>query len=303
MSKVGGNVMNGWLIYNGSLKIKKFELLTERLVAEANKKGIELTAIANNELFPTINSNGELDLNSLQPLTDPDFIIFWDKDVYLAEHLELMGYRLFNSKDAIERCDHKSLMHLQLAKQKVKTPKTIIGPFSFNEHEVSDDYADYVMEQLGEEVILKEAYGSFGMQVYKLTSKEELKQKMKDINGRDFILQEPIKTSFGRDLRVNIIGNEIVGAMQREFELDFRANITLGGQGTLTTLTPEQEELALQAHRALGLDFSGVDLLFGEQDEPIVCEVNSNVNYLSFEDISGVNFGSLLLDYIIGDIS
>ncbi len=63
-------------------------------------------------------------------------------------------------------------------------------------------------------------------------------------------------------------------------------------------LTKDQEQLALLAHNAIGLDFSGIDLLYGENEEPILCEVNSNVNYLSYEDLSGIDFSGLLVDYI-----
>lgn len=294
--------MNGWIIYNGALKFKKFHLLVESLVAESKKKGIQLEAIPNSELLPMFHSDGTQGLKSLRSLNEPDFIIFWDKDIYLAKHLEAMGYRLFNRRVAIENCDHKAYMHLQMAQDTIRVPKTIVGPFTFHQHELSDEYIDYIFEELGSEVILKEVFGSFGMQVYKFNNKEDLIHKMKELDGRDFILQEPIKSSFGRDIRVTIIGNQVIGGMKREFATDFRANITLGGRGELVELTEEQEKLALKAHRSLGLDFSGVDLLFDEDDRPIVCEVNSNVNYLSFEQVSGVNVSRLLLDYIVGEM-
>lgn len=40
--------------------------------------------------------------------------------------------------------------------------------------------------------------------------------------------------------------------------------------------TQKQQDMALNVCRTLGLDFAGVDLMFGENDEPIFCEVNSN---------------------------
>ena len=100
----------------------------------------------------------------------------------------------------------------------------------------------------------------------------------------------------------NIIGNKVIGAMLRESEVDFRANISQGGKGRLIELTKAQEEIALKAHKVLGLDFSGVDLLFGENDEPLLCEVNSNLNFLSFEKIWGKSFGKKILEYILGEI-
>lgn len=91
----------------------------------------------------------------------------------------------------------------------------------------------------------------------------------------------------------------MIGAMLRESDKDFRANISQGGKGKLINLTTEQEEIALKAHKVLGLDFSGVDLLFGEDNKPILCEVNSNLNFLSFEELWGKSFGAEILKYIL----
>ena len=139
------------------------------------------------------------------------------------------------------------------------------------------------------------------MQVYLIKDKEEFIKKVTELNKRnvDFIMQENIKSSYGKDIRVNIIGNKVIGAMLRESDKDFRANISQGGKGKLINLTTEQEEIALKAHKVLGLDFSGVDLLFGEDNKPILCEVNSNLNFLSFEELWGKSFGAEILKYIL----
>ena len=39
--------------------------------------------------------------------------------------------------------------------------------------------------------------------------------------------------------------------------------------------TTEQCELALRAVQALEGDFAGVDLLFGNDEKPVICEINS----------------------------
>lgn len=288
--------MNGWIIYNGALGVEKIEKLVQRVSEEAAGMGINLEIVANNELIPKITPNGNMGLKTLRRLKEPMFIIFWDKDILLARFLEMLGYRLFNSSSAIEVCDNKALMHLKLAGLRV--PKTIIGPFAFFSQSLSDEYLEKIIEELGEEVILKESLGSFGMQVYRLKGINEIREKIEELKNRHFIIQEVIKTSIGKDIRANIIGDRIIGAMQRINPTDFRANITLGGRGELVALSDEQKKTALCAHKRLGLDFSGVDLLMGEGGEPIICEVNSNVNFLSFENISGVNFGKEILKYI-----
>ncbi|MFA7532896.1 MAG: RimK family alpha-L-glutamate ligase [Tissierellaceae bacterium] len=291
--------MKGWIIYNGALRIKKVEILVEKLSLEGKKKDIDLKLVKNNQLIPTYNSLGKAELNSIVELDEPDFIIFWDKDILLARHLEKMGYKLFNKREAIENCDNKALMHLKLSNLNIRIPKTIVGPFVFHQQNLKEQYYNVIFEELGNKIILKESYGSFGMQVYLINRKEELQSKLIEMGNRSFILQEYIDTSFGKDIRVNIVGDRIIGAMERTNSSDFRANITLGGVGKVVELDDRQKEIALAAHKALELDFSGVDLLYGKENEPILCEVNSNVNYVSFETASGLNFSSILLDYIM----
>lgn len=290
--------MNGWIIYNGALRIKKNEILVKKLKEDGKLIGMDLKLIKNNKILPVYNQKGQLGLEGLASMKKPNFVIFWDKDTYLAKHLELMGYQVFNSSDAIKNCDNKALMHLELGNKNIKMPKTIVSPFVYQDQNVSEAYFKKCFDYLGSPIILKESYGSFGMQVYKIENINELKEKVKDLMNKQFIMQEAITSSFGRDIRVNIIGNKIIGAMERKSTEDFRANITLGGKATPWQLSEEERDIALKAHNALGLDFSGVDLLLDVNNKPILCEVNSNVNFLSFEKATGLNYGIKLLEYI-----
>jgi RimK family alpha-L-glutamate ligase len=289
--------LNAWIIYNGSLQTEKMIQLVNHLVNTAKTLGINLVPIKNQMIIPVVQPSGKPDLIFLKKYPDPAFVLFWDKGTYLARVLEELEYPVHNSSSSIEMCDNKSLTHLELLKYELRVPKTIFGPFTYWENDISLAYAKKIFSNLGNEVILKESKGSFGMQVYKISTPEELIQKVKEIKNKDFIFQEYIHTSNGRDIRVNIIGNKIVGAMERVNPKDFRANITNGGVGHPIKLIKEQEELALAAHKALQLDFSGVDLMYGENDEPILCEVNSNVNFLSFEETTGIPYGKILLEY------
>lgn len=293
--------MTGWIIYNGTLNIPKINKLVDSLIIEGEKLDIELKKVKNTEIIPTYNNEGKAELLYLKDLESPKFIIFWDKDVLLARHLEKMGFKVFNSSKAIEYCDHKGLMHLELSNSNIQMPRTILSPMIFDYLLNSEGYLVKCFDELGKDVIIKESKGSFGMQVYSIKNKEDFIKKVMDLNKRniDFIMQENTKSSYGKDIRVNIIGDKVIGAMLRESDKDFRANISQGGKGKLINLTIEQEELALKAHKVLGLDFSGVDLLFGENNKPILCEVNSNLNFLSFEELWGKSFGGEILKYIL----
>ena len=85
--------------------------------------------------------------------------------------------------------------------------------------------------------------------------------------------------------------------MYRYSLTDFRANLTAGGEMKPYEPTEEEAALAVSASTAVEADFSGVDLLFGE-DGPLVCEVNSNAHFKNLYQCTGVNTAYEILKFI-----
>lgn len=283
--------MLGWLIVNGFLGSNKFNELYNYLQNSANEYGISLQIKSNDELVGELSSGFE---------KLPDFAIFWDKDVYLAKRLEESGVRLFNSATAVEICDNKILTALTL-NNKVKTPKTIIAPKTFEGVNYSDKtFLKNATKELGFPLIIKEAYGSFGHQVYLANDYQSAEKIVDRLGHKDFLMQEFISSSYGKDVRVNVVGGKVVCAMLRYNENDFRSNISSGGKMKKITLNSKQEELAVKVCSIIGLDFAGVDILFGENDQPILCEVNSNPHFKSSLECTGVDMSKEIIKYIKG---
>lgn len=287
--------MTGYLITNGFLHTQKFSEIHLWLMEAAKKHGIELIPKTNGE-FPII--PGEIENSELKM---SDFILFWDKDIRLARYLEQMGLLLFNSAHGIEVCDDKSLTHLCLQAQGIKMPKTIIAPMTYpNIGYTNIGFLERITAEFTYPIVIKECFGSFGQQVYLAGSYEELKEKVLVLQGKPILFQEFIKSSEGRDLRLQVVGSQVVAAMYRYSENgDFRANVTNGGKMKYYEPTKEQADLAVLCCKALGLDFGGVDILFGENQEPIVCEVNSNAHFKNIFDCTGVNVADAIMEYII----
>jgi RimK family alpha-L-glutamate ligase len=289
---------NGWLVVNGYLKSEKFEEIYSWLIEAAEKKNCTLRKISNDQLISILQvSNGKTDWR-----TEPDFVLFWDKDVRLARLLEAEGFPVFNSADAIEICDDKALTFMNLKNTDIKLPKTFSAPMTFDK-----EYKDYtfvlqVGSILGYPFIIKENKGSFGEQVYLIKDYSDAVEKIKSIGNCDFIMQEFVESSKGKDVRIHVVGNEIVTAMERTNDNDFRANITNGGTMKKYEPTKEQKEMALKVCRELKLDFAGVDIMYGKEGEPILCEVNSNAHFKNIYDCTGVNVADFILEYILEKI-
>lgn len=283
-----------WIIYNGSLINDKF-LDQARLMAEACEQL---------NVQPTILKNYEMMMKLDEELQNkPDFVIFLDKDILLATYLKNCGIPVFNDPEVIETCDNKAKQYIQLAKAHVPMPTTIIAPKVYPKFTIRDSgYFENVLHTLGLPMIIKEGHGSFGMNVYLIHTEEEFYEKVDALRGVDFVFQQFVASSRGRDIRVNIIGDEIIASMYRHSETDFRANITNGGHAEKIMLTDIQKEVAIQAAKAVGAEFAGVDLLFGPDEEPIVCEVNAAAHIRNLYNVTGINVGVSFVEYILKKI-
>ena len=288
-------MFRGLMVVNDFLRTSKFDEIYHTLLAAAQANGMELDVSTNAELSPVVSS-------SFDPKAY-DFVLFWDKDVQLALQLENPGMRVFNSAQSILNCDDKGLTYILLSKAGVPVPKTIIAPKTFtNIGYPNVDFVDDVVRELGLPVVLKESFGSFGQQVYLLDTVEALKEKVRDLAGTPLLFQELIAESYGHDVRVNVVGGRVAASMHRmSTDGDFRSNLTRGGTMERWTATKEQAEIAIRATEVLGLDFSGVDVLFGK-DGPIVCEVNSNAHFKTTQACTGVNMADEIMRHIAGKL-
>lgn len=288
--------MNAWLIKNKYIISDNFYKLCDILVSTAKKHNINLTIYDNINIISVLSEN---------KFNKPDFVLFWDKDVKLASYIESKGIRLFNKSEAIKICDDKSLTYLALLKEKINMPKTIFSPLIYY-HSLSEekDFINFVEKHLGYPFVYKECLGSFGQQVYLINNSDEFCYHINKSGINPFICQEYIKTSTGRDLRLYVVGDKVLGAMKRENKNgDFRANIELGGIGSKYVATDEQIDMAKKVTKILDLDFAGVDILFGENGKPILCEVNSNAYFVGFNNILSINVADYIFDYIRNEIS
>ena len=111
------------------------------------------------------------------------------------------------------------------------------------------------------------------------------------------MLQEYIECG-GTDVRLEVVGGRVVTAMRRSNKNDFRSNITNGGVAEAYTPTEQEARLAVDACKALGLTFGGVDIMQGNT----VCEVNSNAHIINIMQTTGVDVAPLIFEEILRKI-
>lgn len=286
--------MFGWLLVNHFVASTKFDEIYEWLLIAAKNSGIHLQKVTNSEVIECLAKHEEI------PNPKPDFVLFWDKDTRLAYLLEKLGLKLFNSASAIDLCDDKARTFIALSETTIKMPKTLLVPKVFQQEKWSgSSFVSSVAENLSFPVILKECYGSFGEQVYFIENEEQLSCKLFELGSKPALVQEFIASNSGKDLRLSVVGNAVVATMFRHSANgDFRANISNGGKMKEYAPTDAQIDMAIRACQILGLDFGGVDLLLGENDTPILCEVNSNAHFKNIFACTGVNVADYILRHV-----
>lgn len=287
--------MKGWIIVNGFLYTDKFSEIAEMFVNAAKAHRIVLDIKSNTEIVTGI---FEMD----KSMEKPDFVLFWDKDIILAKYLEISGIPVFNNSEAIEICDDKRKAYAAFLKAGLPIPPTVSAPMTYASIGFSSlKFVKQIITRLGYPVILKEAFGSFGDQVYKVDDPKTLKRMLLDLQETPFLFQKYISTSHGQDVRIQVVGGKVIASMRRFSDKDFRANITYGGSKEKYEPDENACKLAIAACKAVGCDFGGVDLLFGKKGF-LVCEVNSNAHFKNLYDCTGVNAADAIIEYIIGKL-
>lgn len=288
--------MRGWIIVNGFLYTNKFSEITQMFTEAADRQRVILDVKSNTEIYTGI---FEID----RSVKKPDFVLFWDKDIILARYLELAGIPVFNSSSAIEICDDKRKAYTAFLKAGLPIPLTISAPMTYENIGFSSlKFVKPIIQKLGYPVILKEAFGSFGDQVYKVDDPKTLKRMLLELQKTPFLFQKYISTSHGQDVRVQVVGGKVIASMRRFSDKDFRANITYGGSKEKFEPDEKARALAIAACKAVGCDFGGVDLLFAEKGF-VVCEVNSNAHFKNLYDCTRVNAADAVMEYIVAKVN
>ncbi|MBN1314909.1 MAG: RimK family alpha-L-glutamate ligase [Anaerolineales bacterium] len=117
------------------------------------------------------------------------------------------------------------------------------------------------------------------------------------------LVQEYIAEAHNRDIRVIVVGEKVIAAMERKAPPgDFRANIHRGGSAKPLELDQQTQNLAIKAAKIHGLQFAGVDIIITQRG-PAVMEVNSSPGLNGIEKTTGVDVADSVIQYIESEIS
>ncbi len=134
-------------------------------------------------------------------------------------------------------------------------------------------------------VVLKPRFGSWGRDVERCTTAEELDAALVRLQQKPWFrehgaLAQELVEPRGWDLRLVVAGGRVVGAACRIARGgEWRTNAALGAQVTPVEPPPIAQALALAVARAARVDLAGVDLLPTASGGFLVLELNGAVDF------------------------
>lgn len=272
---------------------------TKRLVEAAEAKGWDVRVIDYLKCSIEI-MKGKLKVNYQgKELPVPDAIIpriGASRTFYgtaMVRHFEVMGAFSTTGNLAINRSRDKLRSLQVLSQYNVDMPRTV---FASNKSTAKD----VIALSGGTPLVLKILEGTQGVGVVLVESEKAAKSVLDAFYGMDvnLLVQEFIEEAGGTDIRVLVVGGEVVGAMKRQgADGDFRSNLHQGGSATIHKLTRKEKSTALKAAKAMGLGVCGVDMIPSSRG-PLVMEVNSSPGLEGIEKSTQVDIAGKIMDYI-----
>lgn len=277
---------------------------TKRLVEAGKQRGWEVRVIDYLKCSIEI-MKGELKISYFgEELPKPDAIIpriGASRTFYgtaMVRHFEMMDVFTVTGSLAIKRSRDK-LRSLQiLSKKSIDMPKTV---FASNESSAKD----VIALSGGAPLVLKILEGTQGVGVVLVESEKAAKSVLDAFYGMDvnLLVQEFIEEANGSDIRVLVVGGEVVGAMKRQgAEGDFRSNLHQGGTAMAHKLTRKEKATAIAAAKAMGLGVCGVDMIPSKRG-PLVMEVNSSPGLEGIESSTKLDIAGKIMDYIAQNVT
>jgi ribosomal protein S6--L-glutamate ligase len=272
---------------------------TKRLKEEALARGHEVRVINYAKCYMTIEKGNPVVYYNGESLDDFDAIVPRIAQSYTKYGCAVV--RQFETRDvyttaksiAIDRSRDKLRAYQLLAKAGVGVPKTVFA-------RETADLEDVIQKAGGAPLIVKVAKGTHGNGVVLAETNKAAKAVMQAfyVEGVTFLVQEFVEESAGEDVRVLVVGSQVVASIQRQsLTDDFRSNTHQGGIGKLIKITPEEERTAIKAAKAMGLPVCAVDMMRSARG-PLVLEVNSSGSIKTPELLTKRNLAGKIIEYI-----
>jgi len=209
-------------------------------------------------------------------------------EIYRA--LEGTGALVANRIDALLAAQDKLRTSWLLGRAGVPTPRAAVAQTARE--------AIAALLALGE-AVAKPIAGSLGDGVERVGPDRAGRRKVVERIERDgAIYVQQYVANPGRDARLFVVGGRVAGAMERLAPAgEWRTNVERGARVRPLRASEPLARIAIDAARALGLDWAGVDVIAGPEG-PTVIEVNGNPSWIGILEATGEDMAEPIAEHV-----
>lgn len=257
-----------------------------RLLEEAKNLGIDLQMIGACDSFLT----DEGVINQGKVLEKRDFVILRYKGDLLRTEMSNLGRYCFNSEESYRTYMNKYQQVKRLHSDEFLIPRYMMGTCEIG--------YETVAKRLGRVFVVKGLESSMGREIWLIGNADEYAiWELKQRKDKEFLYEEFIQGSAGVDMRLYVLRGEVIGAMKRISDGDFRTNVALGATTEKLEITESFKKIGRDLYEQTGLDAMGIDLLYGDS-KPYLCEINVMPGIKGMESTTGVNVAGRLMQFV-----
>lgn len=221
-----------------------------------------------------------------------------EKDKFLFDTIEMLeneGMNVINPTEGIRISKDKYLGYYYLKKKGIRIPETYISNDEIN------TYIQILNSKRKDKFVFKPISGKGGIGIVitgeKSTAGDIL--SLFALNNRVAVFQKFIKNK--GDIRIIVIGDEVVGGIKRIGRKDMYKNgISTGGKPVAFKVSEELKEISIKAAEAVKCKISGVDIIEDKESNTYkILEVNCSPAFDGFQRATKVNVYEKIADYLI----
>ncbi|MEM0453613.1 MAG: RimK family alpha-L-glutamate ligase [Sulfolobales archaeon] len=278
-------------------------LSSRQLMLALMKRGVESSYIRISKLASVIDEQGikvmygnevgdfidALIIRSLGFLTTLEQVF---RRADIIRQLEFSGTKIINPIESMLMARDKYASILALKAAGINVPPTAVVEEVFTAVEICRKWGD---------VVIKPMMGSMGYGSVRTSDPDLVFTIAKTwlTHGQPIYIQKYVPKP-GRDIRVFVVGGEVLGGYYR-YSVDggWKTNIAQGARAEkIEKLDREVIDMTLKAVNTLKLHYAGVDI--GETGEGfVIFEVNAAPQWSGFMSATGVNPSEKIADYVI----
>lgn len=271
--------MKGLLFYD-EIGAKRNAWFIERLISVSKECGCELQLVVTSDI--------DAALSACEPRAD--LAIVRTISPQLTESLEKLGIPTFNNARTATIANDKWLTYLYAKELGVPVMHTE----SISENDSSPSQFTYPL-------VIKAVDGHGGSEVFLAKNAEECKEILAKNRNKRFIAQK-LSSEPGIDMRVYVLGGEVLKAVCRKSERDFRSNFSLGGKAEVIPLSKKEANIVSLISRDLGSDLIGIDFI-RHNGEWILNEIEDVVGTRMLYSLTDIDAAEVYIRYIISKLN